>query len=394
MQNYKQFLADNKEQSFDYIFLGAGCATLSIVARMQDDIFFANKKILLIEKDLKNTNDRTWSFWENKENYFENIVEKKWNKLKFVDNHNSEKILDNENYQYKTIRSKKFYEYCFAKIDKNKNIFLLNGLVKDYNHQQIKVDQNTIEVKNATCFNSLYAKPNLKPNQFYFLQHFKGWIINTSTNFFDESIATLMDFSVAQNKGTAFVYVLPFSAKQAMIEYTMFTPKILDDIEYEAELKNYVEIKLGIENYTIVEREFGIIPMTNFKFPIQEKNFYQIGTAGGHTKASTGYTFVNIQNQAETIISNLKNEKKPIKKKTFFSKRFDWYDSTLLNVLNSSNIAGAEIFSRLFAKNKASQILKFLDNKTNFFEELKIMNSTQRIIFSKAALKEMFKNIF
>ncbi len=69
---------------YDYIFLGAGCSTLSIVMRMIVSEKFQDKKILLIDKDDKRKNDRTWCFWENGEGFFEKIVHHKWDHLFFT----------------------------------------------------------------------------------------------------------------------------------------------------------------------------------------------------------------------------------------------------------------------------------------------------------------------
>ena len=38
---------------------------------------FSDKKILLIDKEPKTKNDRTWCFWEKGNGFFENIVAKK-----------------------------------------------------------------------------------------------------------------------------------------------------------------------------------------------------------------------------------------------------------------------------------------------------------------------------
>ena len=54
-----------------------------------------------------------------------------------------------------------------------------------------------------------------------------------------------------------------------------------------------------------MEEEFGIIPMTNADFPFFKNGMYYIGTAGGQTKASTGYTFRFIQKQADAIVEQL-----------------------------------------------------------------------------------------
>jgi len=50
--------------TYDYIIIGAGAAGLMLADTMGKDAFFAEKSILLLDKDTKETNDRTWCFWE------------------------------------------------------------------------------------------------------------------------------------------------------------------------------------------------------------------------------------------------------------------------------------------------------------------------------------------
>ena len=72
------------------------------------------------------------------------------------------------------------------------------------------------------------------------------------------------------------MYILPFKKNEALIEYTLFSKNILSDIEYETEIKNYIDKKLKV-NYKIIEKEKGVIPMTSFEFwKFNSKNLNKI----------------------------------------------------------------------------------------------------------------------
>ena len=62
-----------------------GCAGLSLAMQLKrSSLNFS--KVLLIDKDLKNKNDRTWCFWtKEKNNWFDEIVFKRWYKFLFKD---------------------------------------------------------------------------------------------------------------------------------------------------------------------------------------------------------------------------------------------------------------------------------------------------------------------
>ena len=90
------------------------------------------------------------------------------------------------------------------------------------------------------------------------------------------------------------MYVLPFSKTQALVEYTLFSAELLKDEEYEAAIKDYL-LQLGVKDYKITEKEQGSIPMTAYPFwKHNSSNILHIGTSGGWTKASTGFTFKNL----------------------------------------------------------------------------------------------------
>ena len=294
------------------------------------------------------------------------------------------------------IRGIDFYKKCFAEIELQKNIDVIYGKVTFETKSPttiIKINDEILFTENKTIiFNSLYIPSKKQKHKFYLLQHFKGWIVETNHDFFNARKSTIMDFRVNQNHGTTFVYVLPLSSTKALIEFTLFSKNVLREDEYKRELKLYVEEFLNLDSYNIIEEEFGVIPMTNEKFPYFQNGMYFIGTAGGQTKASTGYTFRFIQKQAKEIVSQLIS-KHNISKKKKIKKRFLFYDSTLLHILSRKMLDGKLIFSLLFKKNKASAIFKFLDNETTLNEEIKLLNSLPKKTFLKAGLSEFGKMI-
>ena len=376
--------------TYDYIIAGAGCAGLSLAMHMIHSGKFRDKKILIVDQSTKTQNDRTWCFWQKGHGIFESIVYKEWQNLFFHSDSFSKK-LNIEPYCYKLIRSIDFYNYCLKKISENSNfIFLQAGIKKVFSNESgtgiIADDQ---EYTASFVFNSLLPpKPELKKGQHWLLQHFMGWIIDTNEGVFDPALATLMDFRTDQLNGTSFFYVLPFSPAKALVEYTIFSKELLKEEQYEQELKNYIKDTLRLLSYHIEEKEFGVIPMTDVRFSKKENNCINIGTAGGQTKGSSGYTFNFIQKHSAAIVDSLIKHDHPFGVQDI-SNRFHFYDSILLSILDEGKLNGADIFSDLFKKNKPQQVLKFLDNETSVTEELNIIRSLPILPFSKAAIKQV-----
>ena len=383
------------EKIYDYIICGAGASGLILASSMLDDKYFLNKKILLIEKENKNLNDRTWSFWEKKDGKFDHLVSKSWSIAQFNSSNNNLKF-NLTPFIYKTIRSSNFYKKLFDKLKLSAQIKIIKQEVQKVinNKNEVIVYTNSKKFVGKYVFSSILKKDILKNSSFpYLKQHFEGWFIKTKKPFFDENQTTLMDFSITQKNDTRFIYILPFKSNEALVEFTLFSKSILKKPEYEKVLKKYLTSK-GINSYEILEKEKGIIPMTCYPFEKQnDSRVLFIGTAGGWTKASSGYTFKNIINKTELLINFLKKENDLTKFN--LKSRFNFYDLILIDVLYNYNHLGDKIFSSLFRNNKPNKVFKFLDEKTTFLDELKIMYSfpwSIKILFIKALFKNLFKS--
>ncbi|CAN1490192.1 carotene-cycl, lycopene cyclase family protein [Flavobacteriaceae bacterium] len=376
---------------YDYIFAGSGLAALMTVYKMVLSNTFENKSILLLDSNSKKTNDRTWCFWDKNESIWNPIVAKKWDCALF-NNESIQRNLDLKPYRYNQIRGLDFYNLVFETLSKQKNIVFLNEKVTDINeletHVFVATDANTYTCDSV--FNSIYNKHILENQQNYpvLQQHFIGWFIKSETEIFNPEQATFMDFSVEQKGNTRFMYVLPTSKTEALVEYTLFSKNLLSKQEYETEIQDYLS-KLGAQNYTITEKEQGSIPMTCFPFwKKNTKRVLNIGTAGGWTKASTGYTFKISDKKSTELVAFLETQKNF---KTFYNKsKFWYYDLLLLDILDRYNELGSTIFSSLFKKGNPNLIFKFLDEETSFLEDLKVILKCPKLPFVKALFRVIF----
>jgi lycopene beta-cyclase len=382
-------LPSDPTDRYDYIFTGAGCAGLSLLMHLISTNSFADKKILLVDKSHKTENDRTWCFWETEPGLFQSIVCKQWQNVWFHSNEFS-RLLEIDPYQYKMIRGIDFYDHCFSVIEQQKNIEVVYAEVSEVNVEDTSVVAQGHRYFGKYIFNSiLFEKPVLKSNEFYLLQHFKGWLIETTQPVFNPSQAVLMDFRVSQQHGTTFAYVLPVSANLAMVEYTLFTKELLQPEEYDAGLREYISRFIPVD-YEIKQEEKGVIPMTNFSFSAGQGNVVNIGSAGGQTKPSSGYTFYFIQQHSKAITDALLNTGQPFVS-PLRSKKFNYYDSVLLNVLSTGKMPGAKVFEEMFRKNEAETILRFLNNDSSLKEDLKVISSFPIWPFLRAGLQEIRK---
>ena len=381
---------ENKNR-FDYIICGGGASGLMLMRALCFDPFFDKKKILLLEKESKNTNDRTWCFWEEKESDWESILYKSWDFAEFkaagVD-----KSINLNPYKDKMIRGIDFYKKIYEELAQKSNITLINQEIIDVVD---KKNHGLVRTKNESyigdkVFSSLPNNLHLEnKNKFPVLnQHFIGWFVKTEHPIFKPDTIQFMDFDLPQKGNTRFMYVLPFSEKEALLEYTLFSEDLLENEEYETAIKDYLSQKNAGE-FSIEDKEQGAIPMTAYPFwKSNTPNIMHIGTAGGWTKASTGFTFQKTMRKTNEVVAFLKQDKAL---NTLIQKnRFWFYDLLFLDVLSKHNEKGHLLFSLMFKENKTDRIFKFLDEQTSFLEEIKIMMSFPAGLFVKALWKRMF----
>ena len=150
--------------------------------------------------------------------------------------------------------------------------------------------------------------------------------------------------------------------------------------DYDTQLKDYIENNLNLKNYKITYKEEGAIPLFYPSYEI-EKNKMNIGTAGGMTRLSTGYTFLNIQEHSKYICKNIENISRA--KKFEISKKYQFLDDIFLRVLEKHPEIMPDIFFKMF-KSSPKTVIKFLSNKSNFFEDLSIIFKMPKITFIKA----------
>lgn len=353
---------------------------------------FRDKEILIIDREIKNQNDHTWCFWEREENPFEIIIYRKWDGVWFYGSENFSKFLSLENYVYKMIRAVDFYEFVFSNINQSPNITFLQAEILAVENDVVKTNQGDFRAEKIV-FDSFTRKTYDNPKHQNLWQHFLGWVIETEDKKFKPDEPTLFDFRVEQKNECRFAYVLPFSENKALIEFTVFSDNILPKTEYEENLKKYTAEILKINNYKILEIEYGVIPMSDEpheEFP--DEKIIRIGTSGGYVKPSTGYSFQRTQRRLQKLVEDLEKGR-GLKVEGLKSKWKSYLDSVLLNVLLTKKHPADDVFTHLFRNNETSQVLKFLDEDTSLAEDLRIMRSVPMIAFSKAAIEIMFKKI-
>ena len=373
-------------KKFDYIIVGAGCSGLSLAYEMNVKNLFNDKTCAIIDKRKEFNRDKIWSYWNIYEHSFYDCLINKWDKFCVKKNQN-EIILDCENFQYQSIDSQKFYKKILDNLNSNKNIkLILNKSVdKIYENKDETIVQCSDEIfRTDIIFNSSLDNKTTKESELF--QHFYGCEVVFDENVNLPEYPIIMDFNCNQDSWVHFFYTLPMGKNKIFIENTWISNEKSFAFErYIAEINYYIQNNLNYKKkYKTNYSEIGSIPMFHFKNNMKYKKLINIGTAGNLTRKSTGYTFLNIQKSVKQIVINI--SKKQNIKESSVSLKYNYLDNIFIKVLLEKKGSMYEVFFDLFKKNKTKDIVKFLSNTSNWFEDLRIILSMPKLIFIKKLL--------
>ena len=355
--------------------IGGGCAGYSLLNKL--------KNVSNIEIDFfigKNQGiNNFWGYWEYDKDIPDNILSGKWNKWK-ISTQDGEKFFESSSHPYCVTTRHNWISYCKQNTNK-KNIRILKEDIMEINNKIY--NKNNDEIISDFIFDSRYT--NKSKN--IFLQHFKGFLIKTETDCFDDEVLTLMDFRCDQSKGMQFVYVLPFTKKIALIEPTIYSYNIEDEIYYKKTLESYLYDIYKIKKYNIIKTEKGSIPLEHNN--IKKGPYFNIGINGNVNRKSSGYTFTFIQKQSILIKNFFSNTSNDLSLKVQ-SKFFNFLDEIFLDVIKRKPSIGPLIFYSFGKSFNGNEMSDFMNNRINFIPFMKMLFNLPFKEFIKSFIRCLF----
>ena len=378
---------------YDYIIAGAGCSGLMMAFYLSQS-GLKDKKVLIVDRCIDKVNDRTFAFWEDNINDFEELVVRKWKKIG-LGYQDFFQVLDTGKYDYKMIRASDFYSHIQKKLNSKETFSLQCGDITEIDEniygpyvvvQGEKIYADLV-FDSTRCRRKFVPKPNISLKQ-----HFKGWFVYFDSDVFNADVATFMDFRLPQSGVAKFIYVLPFDERRALVECAVIGPKGGRGVNYESELKDYISRFISYREYAIEECEIGLIEMCDAHFKtFSSPHIINIGINAGGVKGSSGYAFTRIQKQIKSIVECLEKTGIIKLRQSFFKQRFKIYDSTFLGVLGEMKLSGASVFANLMIRNGVARMFKFLDERSNLLEESLLFLTVKIDVFVSALFKALFR---
>lgn len=361
---------------FDIILAGGGAAGLSLACHLVRSPL-RDSSILIVDRESKERNDRTWCFWTDHPTLFDAIASHSWNQLQVLDAH-MQKTLDLSPYRYQMIRGRDFYRSTHQTLSGYPGVTFLQDNVEHIEDGEpcasVLVDGQ--EYRGRWVFESLFNGSAFQPDErrYHSLkQQFKGWEIEMPEKAFDPQVATFFDFRTSQEKGMHFFYLLPFSDHEALVESVLCTPAPVDWQVCREALETYLEDVLYLKKYRVMREEQGISPLTDQPFPRRiGRHVMSIGVPGGQIKPSTGYAFLRMQEDAAAIVRSLLEVDHPFNVPVS-PRRYRFFDAVMLSIMAQHPEWVRSMYMDLFQHNRAERILRFLDEKASVAENARML---------------------
>ncbi|MFI5925630.1 lycopene cyclase family protein [Micromonospora sp. NPDC051543] len=362
----------------DLVLVGGGGAASLVLAAL-DRHGVGGLRIAVVDPVRRRGQDRTWAFWGHPDTDLDPLLSASWHQVEVV-TPARRRVLDLTPLRYAMLRSGPVYDRA-AEAERRLDAIRIAApadVVRDDGTGVVVRTGDGRAIRAGWALDSR-PRPPARAGRTTWLQHFRGWWLEADRPVFDPRRAVLMDFRTPQPaRGVSFGYVLPVSDRYALVEYTEFSPDLLTDAGYDAALADYRDL-LGLDpgGLRVREVENGVIPMTDAPFPARPSpRVVRLGTAGGATRPSTGFTFSAMYRQADQVARALAAGRPPVPAPAYPA-RHRWMDAVALRALDSGGVGGPDFFDRLFDRNPAERVLRFLDGVTTPAEEIAIMNSTR-----------------
>jgi lycopene beta-cyclase len=357
------------DASADVVIVGGGLAGLSLACHLLRRGFTG--KLLVLESRKDYAHDRLWCSWAAPDHPFRDCVVATWSQWR-VGLADGRSVRVSSEQPYRCIASGRLYAEALRQIDASANADIRMDArvvaVEDrHDHAEVALDGGA-RVRAGIVFDGRAPTAARRPataagREVDWVQDFLGWRVRAERPVFDPATVTLMQFA-ARRDDVRFVYVLPFSASEALVEATAFAPASVPDAEHVAALQAHMREAYPGCGYEVVDEERGRVPMSTRQAAVASpgRRIVPIGTAAGMVKASTGYSFEAVQRWSATVADDLVVGRGFVRRAAR-STRATCMDRLFLAFMRRRPDRMPELFLRLFERVPADALVRFLSDR-------------------------------
>ncbi len=380
------------DKFWDIVILGGGLGGLSLAVELSA-AEFSGISVLVLEKREDYVRDRTWSYWANQSHRYSHLERHQWNQW-CVSCEGVKHQLLSKDLCYASLDADAFYKAALDVIAASPNVVLRTNTAVDKvetpEPHNSSVTLLTGELVRARIV--LDARPEPLTEEKGLVQQFVGWEVEAEQDIFNAEAVQLMAFEPAAN-GVHFFYVLPYSARCALVESTWICPAAWHP-DFDSELRQYLTKIAGPIAYAVSYREQGVLALQGGSpgMPVKPGACVGLGRGGGALRAATGYAFIDTVGHARQIAKSLGAALRDGTQETWLPAAFRrsaidrWMDDVFLGVLAQDWHRAPEYFMQLFGSVSPDDVVAFLTGRATWGQRLRIMRALPVAPFARQAL--------
>ena len=374
------------------VIAGAGLAGLSLAARLAGGATLRDR-LVLIDPRRDYRRDRTWCYWAFAEADDEPFVSHRWRRWRCVAPDGREVVRQADGVSYNLVAADDFYRDALARLRDAPHVELRLG------EAVTRLDPGgRVVTPNGTwdaplTFDARPRPPQAGRGDVTLLQQFVGRLVRLDRDLFDPSVVTLMDFNhpVAGPDDNGFVYLLPVGQREALVEATVMTPRVVPPETLDAAVLSYLD-RRGVGRAealaATVYEECGTLPMTTARYPPDPSpRVVRIGTAAGWAKPSTGYAFLATQRAMRDLADQINSGRRPVRPPRARSWRATFLDRVFLSYLHRHPRRAPLLFFRLFERAPPAALVRFLNDSASPLDTLRVIAAMPKVPFVAEALR-------
>lgn len=353
---------------------GAGVAGLSLAHALQQRLPDAQLSLFDVRPREPHP-QRTFCFFDDRSVSVPVPSAQAWRRVRFA-GHGFSRSIACDNSPYTLIRGDTFYREMLANLEGRGVSFSWECQEVTAKGSQIAADawQEDFDLVIDATFDRAAQQPLL-------WQSFAGVWVEAEGDAFDAHEALLMDLGPSSAESPiSFIYMLPTSARTALVEHTTFSRRPLPQEWHLEQCRKWQSLH-GLPPWRVEGLDSGAIPMGRVSRGNNGRDgMLRIGSGGGALRASTGYAFHAIQRQVSLLADAIQDgvgrgSLRWVTQPSAFPLWMRIADEAFLRALARVPERGSVLLERLLRHAPERELVAFLAGRSSFAEAFKVMNT-------------------